>query len=71
LICSQLQANPTLLPHIISLCLELQEQVETKKRELFKRYEKYVPVEVGEYILNIEDPKGDFFRPAKPVVKTD
>jgi hypothetical protein len=71
LICSQLQANPALLPHIISLCLELQEQVEIKKRELFKRYEKYVPAEVGEYVLNIEDANGDFFRPAKPVVKTD
>jgi hypothetical protein len=71
LVCSQLQANPALLPHIISLCLELQEQVETKKRELFKRYEKHVPAEVGEYILNIEDPNGDFFRPAKPVVKTN
>jgi hypothetical protein len=71
LVCGQLQANPALLPHIISLCLELQEQVEIKKRELFKRYEKYVPAEVGEYILNIEDPSGDFFRPAKPVVETD
>ena len=71
LVCCKLQANPTLLPHIISLCLELQEQVEIKKRELFKRYEKYVPAEVGEYVLNIEDANGDFFRRAKPVVKTD
>jgi hypothetical protein len=71
LVCSQLQANPARLPDIISLCLELQEQVEIKKRELFKRYEKYVPAEVGEYTLNIQDPNGDFFRPAKPVVETD
>src|ERR1035441_3266898 len=69
LICSQLQANAALLPHIISLCLELQEQVEIKKRELFRRYEKYVPAQVGEYILNMEDSSGDFFRPAKPVVE--
>jgi hypothetical protein len=69
LVCGQLQANPALLPHIISLCLELQELVESKKRELFKRYEKYVPAGVGEYILNIEDPSGDFFGPAKPVVE--
>jgi len=71
LICSQLQANPALLPHIISLCLELQERVEIKKLELFKRYEKYVPAQIGEYILNIEDSSGDFFRPATPVIKTE
>ncbi|MDD5140680.1 MAG: hypothetical protein PHY43_10530 [Verrucomicrobiales bacterium] len=70
LICSQLQATPALLPHIVSLCLELQEQIESKKRELFRRYEKYVPVQVGEYILNIEDSSGDFFRPVKPIVET-
>jgi hypothetical protein len=71
LICSQLQANPALLPRVISLCLELQEQVETKKLELFKRYEKHVPAQVGEYILNIDEPGGEFFRPAKLVVETN
>jgi hypothetical protein len=71
LICSQLQANPALLPHIISLCLELQKQVEAKKRELFKQYEKYVPAQAGEYVLNIEDSSDDFFRPAKTVVEID
>lgn len=65
--CSQLQANPSLLPHIISLCLELQEKIEIRKIELFKQYEKFVPAEVGEYVLNIEDPNGDFFKPAKPI----
>jgi len=53
------------------LCLELQEQVEIKKLELFKRCEKYVPAGVVEYILNMEDPSGEFFRPVKPVVETD
>jgi hypothetical protein len=59
------------LPHIISLCIELRELVEIKKLEIFKRYEKYVPAQVGEYILNIEDSSGDFFRPANPVVETE
>ena len=67
--CSQLQANPSLLPHIISLCLELQEKTEIRKTELFKQYEKFVPAEVGEYVLNIDDPNGDFFKPAKSVVE--
>jgi len=71
LICSQLQANRPLLPHIISLCLELQEKVESSKIELFKRYEKYAPNAVGEYILNIDDPNGAFFKPAKPVVEAN
>jgi hypothetical protein len=71
LFCSQLEANPDLLPCIIRLCLELLKQVKIKKRELFERYKKYVPAEIGEYILNIEDQSGDFFRPAKPVVEPD
>lgn len=69
LICSQLQAEPALLPHIISLCLELQEHVNIKKRELFERYEKHVPAGVGEYILNVEDSSGPFFKPAIPVFR--
>lgn len=69
LICSQLQATPLLLPHIISLCLELQEKTEIRKAELFKQYEKHVPEEVGEYVLNVDDPNGGFFKPAKPVVE--
>ena len=69
LICSQLQANRPLLPHIISLCLELQEKTETRKMELFKQYEKFAPAEVGEYVLNVDDPDGEFFKPAKPVVE--
>ncbi len=71
LICSQLQACAPLMPHIISLCQELEESAERNKVELFKRYEKCVPAKVGEYVLNIDDPNGDFFRPAKPVVKTN
>jgi hypothetical protein len=71
LICSQLQANRSLLPHIISLCLELQEKTETHKMKLFKQYEKFAPAEVGEYVLNIDDLNGDFFKPAKPVVEAN
>lgn len=71
LICSQLQANRSLLPHIISLCLELQERTESRKIELFKRYEKYAPAQVGEYVVNIDDPNGDFFKLAKPVVEAN
>ncbi len=71
LICSQLQANRSLLPHIISLCLELQEKTEIRKMELFKQYEKFAPVEVGEYILNIDDLNSSFFKSAKPVVEAN
>ncbi len=69
LICSQLQANPSLLPHIISLCLELQEKTGILKTELFKKCERFVPAGVGEYVLNIDDPNGDFFKLAKPFVE--
>lgn len=71
LVCCQLQARAPLMPYIISLCQELEEKVERNKMELFKRYEKYVPAKVGEYVLNIDDPNGDFFTPTKPVVGTN
>lgn len=67
LICSQFQAEPPLLPIIINLCQQLQEKTDKQKKELFKRYEKYVPTEEGEYVLNVDDPKSGFFKPAKPV----
>jgi len=71
LFCSQLQASPPLVPHIINLCRHLQETIESRKLELFKKYEKYVPPDVGEYVLNIDDASGDFFKPAKAVVETN
>jgi hypothetical protein len=69
LFCSQLQATHPRMPRIISLCRELQEKARAKKNELIKLYEKSFPAEVGEYILNIEQPNGDIFKPANPVIE--
>lgn len=71
LVCSQFQAKPPLIPHIISLCQMLREKAERNKMELFTRYEKYVPAKVGEYVLNIDDPDSDFFKPTRPVVEAN
>lgn len=67
LICGQFQAEPPLMPTIINLCRLLQEKTRNLKIELFQRYKHYVPAKEGEYILNVYDPDGDFFKPAKAV----
>jgi hypothetical protein len=70
LVCSQLQAKLALMPDIINLCQQLQNKIEKSKTELFKRYENFAPDEVGEYILNIDDQEGAFFKPAQSVIET-
>jgi len=67
LICSQFQAEPALMPIIINLCRLLQEKIGNQKNELFQRYKQYIPAQVGEYVLNVSDPDGDFYKPAKPI----
>jgi hypothetical protein len=65
---SQYQATPELLPHIIKLCQELQEKTLAHVNQLFAQYGKNIPAKLGEYVLNIDNPAGDFFELAKPVI---
>ena len=65
---SQYQATPALLPHIIKLCQELQEKALVHVNQLFAQYAKHIPAKLGEYVLNIDDPEGEFFKPANSVI---
>ena len=67
---SQYQATPERLPQIIELCRELKEKMLSDVNQMFAQYGKLIPAMLGEYVLNIYDPDGDFFKPAKPVIKT-
>jgi hypothetical protein len=66
---SQYQATPELLPQIIKLCQELQEKALAHVNQLFAQYAKHIPAKLGEYVLNIDDQEGDFFKPAKSVIE--
>jgi hypothetical protein len=58
------------MPHVITLCLHLLETVEIRKVKLCKQYERQMPIGVGEYVLNIDDPGGPLFKPAIAVIET-
>ncbi len=65
---SQYQATPERLPQIIKLCKELRETMLSDVNQMFAQYGKLVPAKLGEYILNIDDQNGDFWKPATPVI---
>jgi hypothetical protein len=65
---TQFRARPPLLPDIVSLCQELQTKAGYHINKLRKRHQKKIPLQVGEYAINVLDQGGTFVLRQKPMM---